>query len=314
MPVNLDHLAGGQRPRVHPASIVSIVLLCIAIVAVVGLLIKLGLTKRGSSTIVDPTAEESPSQVSAVPAPVAAMSAAPAAPAVPAVSLVPEPMAVAVGAAVVSDGGAAAVDAAELPYIEASGAAAGGPHGMDAMANAGVFGDLSVHDTTGASIDAGFGNIVPESHRMEGVSADALNLGAVMPSSWRGGTTEGVSGQAAPDHIHSESESNPLHDYFTPFGSESETSLQKEHPRWSELRLSREAVKRVIENIPDVTRNIVLRPANKVGLDPTAALRPATLAPLATTSAHVFQDSQARLEVLSLGLQGTYPVESRGVA
>lgn len=297
MPVNLDNLNGTRRSRVPAVGIVSIVLLCIAIVVVVAYLIKLGLARPSASGKLEVAPEPEPVE-----------PARPAEPAATGVSLVPMPEAVAVGAAVVESEQQAGN---ELPYvIEATGAAAAdGPHGMDAMANAGVFGDLAVHDTTGASLDAGFGNIVPESHRMEGVSADSLNLGAVMPQSWRAGAEDSAAGG-----IQSESESDPLHDYFTPFGSLSEQGLEKEHPRWSELRLSREAVKRVIENIPDVTRQRTVRHANKTGIDVVSALRPPTKAPLATTTAHVFQDSQARLEVLSLGLQGTYPIESRGVA
>jgi hypothetical protein len=283
--VNLDAY-GMRRPKMSPAGIMSVVLLCIAIVVVVGYLIKLGVAIKGNMSLNEVPTETQMSVIPAVPA----FSAVPAFYAAPVV---------AVGAAVADTGFSHPVNdhpSNELPYLEATGAAASSLAGIDGpqaaetdsqLGNVGFFGDL-----------------VPANQRMEAPSASAsLNLGAVMPSSWRDAAA------GAP-----ESESDPFHDYFTPFGSESEADLKKEHPRWAELRLSREATKRAIENIPAVDRLITLRPANKVGIYETAALRPATKAPMFTQGVHVFQDSQARQETVSLAMQGVYPQERLGYA
>lgn len=277
--VNLDSV-GKRRPRLSPAGITSIVLLCLAIVIVVGWLIKLGVTNRRGEVIVQQSEVEFDEQ-----------EVSPAPTAVSAVSLIPEPIlaapqAVAVGAAVVeTDPGN------ELPYLHDAVGATAAPQ---APAN----------DSNLAKV-AFFGDLVPENERMEAPDASAsLSLGSVMPAGWRGGA-EGAS---------LESESHPLHDYFTPFGSLTDDGLGKENPRWAELRLSREATKRAIENTPDVTRAGYQSRPKTYWVDETAALRPATKAPLFTSGVHVFQDSQQRQEVVALAMQGVYPQESLGFA
>jgi hypothetical protein len=281
-PLDLGHLNGAKKTKMSPPVILSIVLLCIAIVVILAYVVRLGMGSRSPAGAPASTPIEEP-EYAAV-----GMST---------VEPMPMPTAVAVGAAVVADPNLDAEpslyfpDETGAPYIEAQGAAAGlQPASTDSQ-----LGDVGY-----------FGNLVPESHRMEVSDTASLNLGAVMPSSWRAGAED--------DDIKPESESHPLDNYFTPFGSLSDHGLEQEHPQWAKLRLSREATKRAIENSPDVTRQIVLRQANKVGLDETFALRPAPKAPLFTAGVHVFQDSQSRQETVAQAMQGVYPRESLGIA
>jgi hypothetical protein len=245
--LNLDQLNGSNRRRMGTAGVLSIVLLCVAIVVVLVYLLQLALGRK-STPVVD----------------------------------------------VVVGGATTEQEMSRIPPAEIA-------VGAVTTAAPVMTGAINVGAPASTGSEAFYGNLVPENLRME-PPANGINLGSVMPTGWRG---QGAPTPSAIDH------------YFEPLerGLPAADVDDNSESMWANLKISREAAKRAIENSPAVDRLITMRDSlSKIGIDETFGLRPVPKMPLFTTTSHVFNDSSHRQEVIKTAYAGVYPDESRTIS
>jgi len=274
LPINLDALGAPRRPSMSATGILTIVLLCIAIVVVLAYVVNLAVQRKRRSGVHEEIVIEPVTGASV------AAAFAPEADADADFLQEDEPVLeerfdaprneIAVGAV---------TTAAPLPP----------PRSVQPMGLQG--------DAVGAADP--MGNLLSSSVRMEGPGGPSgLSLSSVMPASWRGPST-GTAGA--------------LDAYFGPLSGAAPGAFDASQAAlFASAAPTRELTVNAIlqSNAVDRAGFANLRPTNKPGVDTTFGIRPVASGISLSGSAPVFNASDAQMEAIKTATGGNYPVFS----